>query len=145
METNKSQSVKKRKARLLVHQKLAPTNKPEEISFADGTFKSSKQPNFKYIPYHSLVRLAARFDLGIERKKGAAWNALSKNQSALVDLEVVIERCSHAAHHAMKLKAILAGEIPDDGDDHAAAIMWSGSFLCEATRSLDRDPSSRVK
>lgn len=108
----------------------------QEIDFAGAKVSSSKIPDFKYIPYQSLVRTAARFELGIERKQEKAWNALSNNQEVLTDLPFVIERASHAAHHAMRLIAILTGAIPDDGEDHAAAVAWSGHFLCEATRAL---------
>ena len=91
-------------------------DKPEEVSY--GSASSSKMPPFKLLPYAALLRIIRRFELGIERKGDKAWNALSKNQDCLTNLDFVIERCGHAAHHAMKLKAILAGEIPDDGDDH---------------------------
>ena len=41
----------------------------------------------------------------------------------------------------MRLKAILSGEIPDDGDDHAGALGWSACFLACATEALERQKS----
>lgn len=107
-----------------------------EVDFAGGKVASSKIPGFKYFPFGALVRIAKRFELGIERYGGYAWNAISKNQDCKKDIDFVLERCGHAMHHAAKLKAILSGEIPDDGDDHAAALGWAAMFLCEATDAL---------
>ena len=105
-----------------------------EVKFASGG-TSSKQPRFELIPYTALIRAALRFELGIEnRPDGSSWNALSENyQRCLEDKAFILARAAHTAQHAMKLKAILAGEIPDDGDDHAGAILWGGCFLACAT------------
>lgn len=108
-----------------------------EVKFSGGG-TGSKQPRLELIPYIALLRAAARFELGIaNRPDGSAWNALSSNfRTCLADQKFILSRASHAAQHAMKLKAILAGEIADDGDDHAGAILWAGCFLACAT-----DPS----
>jgi hypothetical protein len=113
---------------------MSDQEQKQEIDFAGGKALSSKIPGFKYFPYRALVRIAKRFELGIERKGEKAWNALAKSRDEVAaDKEFAIERAAHAAHHAMRLKAILAGEIEDDGDDHAAALGWSAMYLCEAT------------
>lgn len=106
------------------------------LPFAGGAVSSSKIPRLDLIPYRSIVRLAARFELGLERHGEKAWNALSSNQQVLTDRDFVIARAAHAANHALLLIGKLTGCIPDDGDDDAAAIMWSGACLCEATRAL---------
>jgi hypothetical protein len=62
----------------------------------------------------------------------------------LRDKAFAIERAAHAAHHAMKLKAILSGEIPDDGDDHAAALGWSAMFLCMVGVALEKAAMERL-
>ena len=39
--------------------------------------------------------------------------------------------------------AILTGQMADDGDDHASAIMWAGTFLCEsAERKIRTRPDT---
>ncbi len=94
----------------------------------------SKVPRLELIPRIALVSLAQRFELGIENYKDQAWNALSANQEALDDRAMAIARAGHVIDHASKLIAILTGEILDDGDDHAGAILWGGAFLA-ASRS----------
>lgn len=91
--------------------------------------KGSKIPRLELIPRAALLRLAERFELGIENYKEKSWNALSPNQECLGDREMAIARTAHAMDHASKLLAILSGQIPDDGDDHAGAILWAGAFL----------------
>lgn len=106
-----------------------------EVKFSGGG-SSSKEPALELIPYEALLRMARRFELGIERRPdGSSWNALSENFVACcLDKKFVMNRAAHGAQHAMKLKAIMAGEIADDGDDHAGAILWCGAFLACATR-----------
>src|SRR4051812_16573551 len=70
--------------------------------FASGTV-ATKQPRLSLIPYKGLVNAALRFELGLERHKEKAWNNLAKNQSALVDTDFLIERCSHAIAHLYSL------------------------------------------
>lgn len=107
----------------------------KEIPFASGV-SSSKVPRLELMPYEALVRTAARYEAGIERKGDAAWNALSKNQECLTDRAFIMARLGHVLHHASRLQAKLLGYIPDDGDDDAAAIAWAGQFLCCATAAL---------
>ena len=104
----------------------------ELVKLAGGTFTSSKIPRFELIPRRPLVRLAGRMELGLERHKEKAWNGLTPNHPAMSDKDAIIARASHAIDHASKLIAILTGQAPDDGDDHASAIMWAGTFLCES-------------
>jgi hypothetical protein len=101
-----------------------------------GIASSSQQPRWDLIPRQALLRVIKRFELGIERKKEKAWNARSSNQACLLDKEFVISRATHAINHAWALIDKLEGREVDDGDDDAAAIAWSGIFLCEATRAL---------
>lgn len=120
-----------------------PAIKKEEIPFASGVL-SSKVPRLELIPYEGLVRTAARFELGIERKgEGKAWNATSKNQDCLTDLPFILARIGHVLHHASRLEAKLLGQIADDGDDDAGAIGWSGMFLCCATKALKEAKSQK--
>jgi hypothetical protein len=111
--------------------------KAMEVQFASGG-TSSKTPRFELIPYLALVYMARRFELGIaNRPDGSAWNALSANfHTCPQDREFVLNRLGHVADHANKLKAILAGEMADDGDDHAGAILWGGAFAACASAAL---------
>jgi hypothetical protein len=115
---------------------------PEKVVLAGGTFTSSKIPRFDLIPRQSLVRLSGRFEMGVVRHKEKAWNASKPQHPALLDKEAIIARASHAIDHASKLIAILTGQMTDDGDDHAAAVMWAGSFLCESAEKSMRIPLS---
>lgn len=69
-----------------------------------------------------------------------AWNARSANQACLTDKEFVISRVVHTINHAYALLAKLIDDRlllrSNDEDDDAAAIMWNGMFLCEATDAL---------
>lgn len=106
--------------------------KGERIVHASGA-SSSRVPRLDYIPYQSIVRLAGRFELG------AAKHGLDNYRQALGDRDYVLERCAHVINHAFKLANKLRGYLPDDGDDDAAAIMWGGAFLCEATEALKKE------
>jgi hypothetical protein len=112
-----------------------------EVKFASGG-TGSKEPRLELIPYEALIRMAKRFELGIERRPdGSAWNALSENfHRCLTDKPFILARAAHTAQHAMKLKAILAGEMEDDGDDHAGAVLWGGAFLACATKLTQKEP-----
>ena len=110
----------------------------EKVELAGGTFTSSKIPRFDLIPRSALVRLSGRFELGIERHGSKAWNASVSGHPALSDKEAIVVRAAHAIDHASKLIAILTGQMPDDGDDHASAIMWAGAFLCESSEMAMR-------
>ncbi len=111
-----------------------------EVPMAGGVVTSSKIPALHLIPTEALLRTAARFELGIERK-GAdkAWNACSENQSCLSDKQFVLDRIGHVILHALSLRDKVLRNAPLDGDDDAGAIAWSGAFLCCATKALDDD------
>ena len=115
---------------------------PEEVDFAGGKISSSagKAP-IHLIPTHSLRRLAERFRLGKQRKKEKAWNATTKNQEVLTDVELAMERIDHAIEHLLDLRDnLVAGRItwdPEKDKDDAAAVAWSGMYLCEATRAIE--------
>lgn len=114
----------------------------EEIPFSSGV-SSSKVPRLELMPYEALVRTAARYEAGIERKGDGAWNALSNNQGCLTDRSFIMARIGHVIHHATRLQAKLLGYVPDDGDDDAAAIAWAGQFLCCATAALAKQVAPR--
>lgn len=103
----------------------------EKVVFQSGA-SSSKIPRFDMIPRSALVRLAKRFELGNEKHGPRSWNALQNNQ-ALQDKDWIIARAAHVIDHALKFMAKYTGQMPDDGDDDASAIMWGGTCLCAAT------------
>lgn len=109
---------------------------------AGGIAASSKGPPFHLIPTVALERIAERFELGIERKGARAWNAVSNNQSCLLDREFLIERLSHVIHHSLKLRDKLASGSSIGGledDDDAGAIAWGGVFiLCAIEKQFPR-------
>lgn len=107
-----------------------PTNQ-ENITFKSGA-ASSRIPRFDLIPRQSLVELADRCALGLERHKEKSWNAASTNQAVLLDDEFIIARATHAIDHATKFIEKLRGQRPDDGDNDASAIMWAGMCLSQA-------------
>jgi hypothetical protein len=92
--------------------------------------KTSPCPRLDLLPYHGLVRCAARFEKGETRYGHDNW------RKGLSDKQYVIERASHVMHHCAMLIAKLEGHLPDDGDDDAGAIAWGGMFLCEAMFAL---------
>jgi hypothetical protein len=106
----------------------------EVISLADGKLKSSKIPALHLIPYQATVRLAARFEAGQSKYGEDAANITNPEKwaAAISSREFVIHRIAHAEFHLRKLSAILTGQIPDDGDDHAGAVIWGSAFLCAA-------------
>lgn len=107
--------------------------------------KGSKIPRLELIPREALVRLAARFELGVVNYQDKAWNGLSPNQECLADQEMAIARAAHVLDHASKLIAILSGQIPDDGDDHAGAILWAGAFLASVAARKNEFTSAEEK
>ena len=109
---------------------------PVEIPMAGGKVSSTRAPAFQLIPTEALLRLIARFELGRERKKEKAWNARSENQEVLLDREFAIERIDHLMRHALTLRDKIQRGAPMEGDDDAAAISWSGAFLCCATKAM---------
>jgi hypothetical protein len=109
----------------------------EKLVFQSGA-SSSKIPRYDLIPAQALRRIADRFELGLKKYKEASWNARSK-QDALQDKEWVIARASHVIDHAYKLIEKMIGAVPDDGDDDAAAIVWGGICLIQATEKKEYD------
>lgn len=79
-----------------------------------------------------MIRLANRFELGLERHGERSWNARSA-QLPLDDKEFLIARCAHIVDHATKLIQKLHHGIETEGDDDAGAIAWAAALLCEAT------------
>lgn len=115
---------------------------PEETTeFASGVV-SSKVPRIDYISFSSLERLAKRCEAGVERKGSKAINASTTNLAPYTDKDFIVERCVHAIKHAFTLIQKVRGLAPDDGEDDAGAIMWAGSFLCDATDALARKEAS---
>lgn len=104
---------------------------PPQKVLAGGKIATSEGPPLQLIPTLALERLAERFALGIERKGDKAWNALSSNQEAIGDKELILDRLGHIIHHALKLRDKVAASdikaIADDDD--AGAIAWGGVFL----------------
>ena len=92
--------------------------------------KTSESARLDLLPYHGLVRAAARFAKGERRYGHDNW------RKGLTNRSYVIERAAHVMEHAAKLIAKLKGHLPDDGDDDAGAIAWGGMFLCEAMEAL---------
>jgi hypothetical protein len=117
------------------HQPTGTGEHPEQLPMAGGLTLTSKGPLFHLIPTIALERLAARCELGVERKGDKAWNAVSNNQACLLDRELAIERCSHIIHHALKLRDKLVAGADTATDDDAAAIMWGGMYLISATEA----------
>lgn len=125
---------------------------PEQIPMAGGKAASSKGPAFHLIPTTVFEALAARCELGIERKGDKSWNALSQNQEVVKDLDFAIERTSHIIHHALKLRDKLhamklrdqhssreATTAPFREDDDAGAILWGGMFLSRVVEEILND------
>lgn len=111
-----------------------------EIVMAAGQVSSSAIPGLHRIPTEALVRLAQRFDLGVERKGDKAWNAVTANQQVLADREFILHRIGHVVIHALKLRDKILRGAPMEGDDDAGAIAWAGAFLCCATKALSQIP-----
>lgn len=109
-----------------------PDQNAPEVPLAGGIVSSSAIPGFHLIPTEALTRLAARFELGLERKGDKAWNAITDNQQCLTARDFVLSRIDHVIGHAMKLRDKLVRGMPLDDDD-AGAIIWGGAFLCCAT------------
>lgn len=101
-----------------------------------GLTASSVKPRFGLIPYDALISMADRFELGENKYKEKAWNALS-DQISLENEAWIISRVEHVIHHAYVYLQKMKGLIPDNGDDDAAGIMWGGSLLHEAKRLRD--------
>lgn len=94
--------------------------------------KGTRVPRLDLIPRAALLSLAARFEKGIESFGADAWNA-SLDKEALErgasDKEFVEARLNHVLDHATKALAKLRGQMPEDGDDDAGAILFAGALL----------------
>lgn len=103
--------------------------------------KSSPSPRFDLIPREALVRLAQRYERGLERYGKNNWREGVNNQ------EYILERLAHAVGHLYALMDQVEGRLAWSDEDHAAALIWAGAFACEATRALQEqevksDPST---
>ena len=110
-----------------------PSNKDsrELIRPGKGKATSSKKPRLDRIPHQALIRLAARYELGASIHGEDNWC------KGLDDPTYVLDRISHTINHCYNIVAkIKAGGLPaiKEGDDDAAAVMWGGAFLCEASK-----------
>jgi hypothetical protein len=97
----------------------------EVVVVSKGGATSSKIPGIDQIPYSAIIALAKRYSLGEQKHGRDNW------KQGLDDKKYMIERLGHVINHAYKQIAILQGDIPDDGDDNAGAIMWGGAMLAE--------------
>lgn len=113
----------------------------EQVPMAGGLVASTKIPPLHLIPTVALEGLAERFELGVQRKGDKAWNATSKNQACLEDLDFAVDRIGHVVHHALKLRdKLVTGDVDAImEDDDAGAIAWAGAFLlCVVDRIKQR-------
>jgi hypothetical protein len=99
---------------------------------------TSKAPRFDLLPLDSILGVAARFELGSIKHGEFNW------KKGLGDRSYAIERANHVIHHAFKLIAKLRGDLPQDGDNDAAAIAWGGLFLQEAVKALSAEPKKEA-
>ncbi len=101
---------------------------------------SNPTPQIGLIPKIALVIMAQQYELGQRKKGDGAWNAGSKNQSALENEELILDRIDHAILHLLSFRErYIARDLHEDPDDDiikdAGAIMWAGSFLaCAAVK-----------
>ena len=82
-------------------------------------------------PPEAIEALERRFELGQQNYKDETWNAYA-NQERLDDESWIEERIAHGREHLVHFVYVMSGEMPDDGDDDGAAIMWLGCMLHEA-------------
>lgn len=98
----------------------------DTVTHSSGA-KTSSCPRLDLIPYEAQLRLAARFEVGETRYGRDNW------RKGLRDDEYVAERIAHLMNHAARILAKMRGQIPDDGEDDAGAILWAGAFLASRT------------
>lgn len=93
---------------------------------------STKMPGYNLIYKSALLSLAARFELGEERKKDKAINALHLERTAIAlqNADFVLARMNNAINHIFNAIGKLSGGL-DDGEDDAGAIMFAGAILAE--------------
>jgi hypothetical protein len=85
----------------------------------------------KLTPPEAIEALERRFELGEKIYEDATWNAHT-NREKLDDISWIEERIAHGRAHLAHFAYVMNGEMPDDGDDDGAAIMWLGAMLHEA-------------
>lgn len=96
---------------------------------------TSSCPRFDLIPANALIRLAFRYEKGLKYGKDN-W------RKGLTDRDYVLERLAHGINHLIILREKIEGRLPWSEDDDAAAAMWAGAFLCEATEAMKRKCSA---
>lgn len=100
---------------------------------------SSRVPRVDLIPYRAIVRLAARFEYGLQRHGLDNW------RKGLGDEEYMLERAAHVALHALQFINKRRGYLLDDGEDDIGAILWGGAFLAEAIEHIKPKTIKRGK
>jgi len=124
---------------------IKTTKRVPNVTHASGLVSSSRVPPFHYITTHSLERLAARCQLGVDRRPdGTSWNAMKpeKTEDVAHDTEAIMDRIDHGIKHLLLLRdKIVTGADPLADDDDAAAVLWCAMFLCEITRVLSAEKS----
>ncbi len=103
----------------------------------DSYTTGNKVPRLHLIPRCALLDLTERLELGVATHAEKSWNAISSNQECLLDDHMLLERGGHCLDHVSKAIAILSGQMPDDGDNHAGAILWFGAFLSASMKARD--------
>jgi hypothetical protein len=121
----------------------------EKLQFKSGV-TSTKQPRLSLIPHAGLVNAAKRFELGLEKHGEKAWNSLPNNQTALLDRDWLIERCSHAIEHCYRLIDYLHKDFGileslDVAEGDAGAIAWCGLVLGEALNERKKAAEMQAK
>ncbi len=102
----------------------------DKVDFGSAT--GSKISRYELIPKVALECLSGRFEVGLERHKEKAWNALSENRHSALTKEWVMARMAHAVEHAMDaIQKINSGQFFEPGfsEDDAGAIMFAGAVL----------------
>lgn len=89
--------------------------------------RTSACPRLDLIPYEANLRMAGRFEMGAKRYGRDNW------RRGLQDEDYVAERIAHLMNHAARFLAKMRGQIRDDGEDDAGAILWAGAFLAART------------
>jgi hypothetical protein len=99
---------------------------PEPVTkyvLPSGTTRSTKAPSFHLIPRVGLVRIADRFQLGLEKHGEGNWErSLLRREDAKA---FAVEAYNHLIDHALKMA---------DGDndgDHVGAIGWAVCALAK--------------
>lgn len=105
----------------------------EKIKSASGATSSGKRPAFHLIPNSTLIRLADRYALGIEkhgdinyqkciRLENIHWEG-HDYQVVAVDVRFVRDRFDHCITHILNIKW------DNDRDDNIGAALWGLSML----------------